>query len=272
MKILITSDDGYDSEGVGILVEALEEDHEVRITATATQQSGVGAKINFHHGGEFEEVEHLGLPTLKVEGSPVDAVEISKSYWSDFEPDVIVSGLNYGPNIGSVISSGTVSAAFMGLIMKAAPRAMALSFRLNPHDWLKKDKPLIKEMNENIVVRVKQLFELCSEHEFFDQKLLNINIPREDTNEIRFTKLYTDIYDFYNLVETEKIKGDKYKFIYPKKFKEDLKGDDEFDVVALHDNYISITPLVVDLTDSLKFSTMNNQFSGVKLPEIEEEE
>lgn len=116
-EILVTNDDGIDSPGIRVLAETLEAVGDVTVVAPADDQSGCGLARSWHNS-ELD-IEEYG-PGYRVFGTPSDCVAVGVTAL-DCSPDIVVSGCNDGPNIGSHImgQSGTVSAAleagFLGL-------------------------------------------------------------------------------------------------------------------------------------------------------------
>ena len=116
MKILLTNDDGYDAPGINVLRERLLDDnHQVYMMAPASNQSGTSQSI---HMGRGIKARQLDEDVWTLEGSPADCV-MSAIHSGVFEkPDLILSGINRGPNIGlDILYSGTCGAARQGVLM-----------------------------------------------------------------------------------------------------------------------------------------------------------
>lgn len=116
MQILLANDDGIHAPSLHAMHAALQEWGDVTVVAPAIEQSGVGHSITYLHPlvahKEFRNGEFFGW---KVEGSPADCVKLGVLEFCPSKPDVIVSGLNTGANIGiNVLYSGTVAAAIEG--------------------------------------------------------------------------------------------------------------------------------------------------------------
>ncbi len=109
MKILVTNDDGIGAAGLVALVGALELAHEVWVVAPDTQRSGVSHAITLHHPGK---VRKTGERRFACSGTPVDCIILASLGAIPFIPEVIISGINEGPNLGTdIIFSGTCGAA-----------------------------------------------------------------------------------------------------------------------------------------------------------------
>ena len=113
MKILLTNDDGIFSKGIETLYQALSLEHEVTVVAPETEQSAVGHAITWLDPLRVNQVNRNGhFFGHALKGTPADCVKIAVSELMDPPPEIVVSGINLGANVGvNVIYSGTVSAA-----------------------------------------------------------------------------------------------------------------------------------------------------------------
>src|SRR5438309_628269 len=113
-KILVSNDDGIHATGIRTLVEWLSRKYEVFILAPDRERSATGHALTLHKPLRVDEVD-MNLPNVKayaVTGTPSDCIKIALNAVLDFRPDLVVSGINHGPNLGvDVLYSGTVSAA-----------------------------------------------------------------------------------------------------------------------------------------------------------------
>ena len=109
MKILLTNDDGIHAPGLEALFGVLEPEHEVWIVAPDKQRSGVSHAITMQHPGKIKKI---GEHRYSCSGTPVDCVILSGLGAVPFVPDIVISGINQGPNLGTdIIFSGTCGAA-----------------------------------------------------------------------------------------------------------------------------------------------------------------
>ena len=239
MKILLTNDDGIDSPVLTLLANALISDHEIVISAPATDQSGMSQA--FTHGvnrflGYHQDVLSP-FPKYQVSGTPCDCVkfavaELQRGSAAPF--DLIISGINLGENAGmSAVYSGTVAAAREGA-MWGIP-ALAVSVWENHPDHL-----------QSAVHWLKNLLQQNAKLPIQAGYLWNINFPACTPNEVRgvqFTTMSTVMFkDSYEAVTTNH--GLKQFRLVGYKPKELFRvGTDDF---ALAQNYIAITPLQVD--------------------------
>ena len=115
MKILITNDDGIFSEGITTLKNALIADHDVWVVAPDTERSGTSHAITLKDAVRMSRIDER---TYSCGGTPADCVLYSLLGAVDLDPDIVVSGINHGPNIGTdIIYSGTVAAARQAALM-----------------------------------------------------------------------------------------------------------------------------------------------------------
>src|SRR4051794_1622826 len=115
LQILVTNDDGYGAKGIDAVVQALQAlpDTEVTVVAPLANQSGVGGKTTPGPLTATDVQTLSGHPAKAVDGTPADAIIWAiDQHGIDFTPDLVVSGLNFGQNVGSAVDiSGTVGAA-----------------------------------------------------------------------------------------------------------------------------------------------------------------
>ena len=129
--IMVTNDDGYNAPGILALATALQSIGDVQITAPATNQSASGHKKTL-----FQDIEYThttvgdGIPTVAISGSPADCIALSAMGLIDYQPDIVVSGINRGENMGQDLTySGTVTAALEAAIHGFPAVAVSLANR-----------------------------------------------------------------------------------------------------------------------------------------------
>lgn len=136
MDILVTNDDGIRSKGLVELVKALSIVGNVYVVAPDRERSGTGHAVTMHRPLRVTEETMPGAVTsFQVDGTPADCVKLGLEALLDHRPDLVVSGVNAGPNLGTdVLYSGTVSAAVEALIMGIP--ALAVSIADYSGEWL----------------------------------------------------------------------------------------------------------------------------------------
>jgi 5'-nucleotidase len=232
-RILVTNDDGVFSEGIKLLAEALAEIPEVEVTVVAPdrEQSATGHSLTLRHPLRLQE---LRPGWYAVDGTPTDCVSLAVlGLMQDRRPDLVVSGINFGTNLGDDVTySGTVSAAFEGNLLDLPAVAFSQEVR--------------EGFSFEAGARFARLFiETLLQEPLAPGLLLNVNIPGIPIQGVRLTRLGRRRYD---QVVTEKLdpRGKKYYWIAGTP---DWTYQDGTDQAAIHDGWASVTPLHLDLTD-----------------------
>jgi 5'-nucleotidase len=135
MNILLANDDGIQAVGLRALYHALvEAGHEVHVVAPVTEQSAVGHAVTLSMPVRVKEFREDGFYGRGVYGTPVDCVKLGLSTLLDEKPDLVLSGINAGANVGvDILYSGTVSAATEGALMEIPSMAVSMD-NFNPVD------------------------------------------------------------------------------------------------------------------------------------------
>jgi 5'-nucleotidase len=124
MKILVSNDDGYLATGINVLAEALSEIADVVVFAPDRNRSAASNSLTLH---DPLRVSKVGENRYRVNGTPSDCVHLALTGYLDEEPDLVVSGINHGANLGDdVIYSGTVAAAMEGRFLGLPTIAVSL--------------------------------------------------------------------------------------------------------------------------------------------------
>ena len=124
MKILISNDDGYLATGINALTDALEKVADVVVVAPDRNRSAASSSLTLHTPLRVSE---YGKNRYKVDGTPSDCVHLAVTGFLGYEPDLVVSGINHGANLGDdVIYSGTVAAAMEGRFLGLPTIAVSL--------------------------------------------------------------------------------------------------------------------------------------------------
>lgn len=245
-NILITGDDGYNAIGTRLLIHFLQDKYQLKIATTKEQQSGVGGKLNLGGDIKWGKASVDGVESVWVDGTPVDAVLFAFNYFKE-KFDLIISGVNLGPNIGGgVMCSGTYAAAFSALNLRLGDKALAISWNCPPDSWLKdgKDSGSLETYLDYPGKMVNRIIDLALENELWGCGLLNINLPAKESRKVKFTKPTPDVSDFYDC--RFNINQKEHYFNRPA-FVADKKGDPRFDAGAVQRGYISITPCGVSV-------------------------
>ena len=242
MNILLSNDDGIHANGIRALAEALSDNYNVYIIAPNQERSAAGHSITLNSPLRVEEVEaKFGVKRAwAVSGTPGDCVKIGVSaiLAENEKPDLIISGINHGPNLGhDIIYSGTVSCAIEGAMMNIPSIAVSLNLF----------KPTIEDLNFSAKFACSLIPKL-NKFNFPKKSILNINIPgiaKEDINGVAITemggRMFTDNYE-----KRIDPRGKVYYWMAGKLSTE--KDNDNTDITAIRQNKISISPLSFNLT------------------------
>lgn len=238
MKILLTNDDGIFSEGLAALYEALAACHRIEVVAPDRERSAVGHGITLREPLRAMSVELSGgLKGFAVNGTPADCVKLSLRELLDDAPDVVISGINPGANVGiNAHYSGTVAAAREAALNGI--RAMAVS--VDGHG---------KNDYRDVVRFVLQLLEHTESLDLGNGKFLNINFPLVPADRLRGVRITrqanVQLLDGFE----RRIDPRNRPYYWPKAARLNGNADIDLDVVALEQGFISITPMICDMTD-----------------------
>ncbi|HEV2873955.1 MAG TPA: 5'/3'-nucleotidase SurE [Thermoleophilaceae bacterium] len=235
MKVLLTNDDGITSTGINVLRRALLDvpGVELAVIAPDSNRSATARSITFHEPLTVEEVGFGdGTTGFATSGTPVDCVRFAALGLIELEPELIVSGINHGANLGDDITySGTVAAAFEG-IMLGLP-AIAVSQQLGG-DF------------EQVAAFAARLVEELERVPMPEGTLLNINAPPGDASGVRVCRLGKRIYHDSMELDSEQDGRRSYR-IYTGE--PSYRHEEGTDFAAIADGKIAVTPLHFDLTD-----------------------
>ncbi len=233
MHILITNDDGYLAAGIRILAEELSRVAEISVVAPDRNKSGASNSLTLAQPLRVERVEE---GSYYVDGTPTDCVHLALSGLLESQPDMVVSGINAGPNLGDdVLYSGTVAAAMEGRYLGLPAIAVSLAGRQTNHF-------------QTAATITRRMVERLQRHPLPDDTLLNINVPDlpiDDVVAIRATRL-----GFRHKAEPMIEQSDPYGrplyWVGPPGEAEDASAGTDFH--ALEQGIASVTPMQIDLT------------------------
>ncbi|NQD70648.1 5'/3'-nucleotidase SurE [Sphingobacterium shayense] len=231
MKILITNDDGIYSPGIAALAKAALKFGQVRIVAPDVEQSSMGHAITHSRPLSYKKspITFEGIDAYRVNGTPADCVALGLHMYPDTE--VVLSGINMGPNLGnSMWHSGTLAAAKQAVLLGI--KGIALSTPVG------KSEPKF----ENIEPYVKQSLDLLLSNT--DLGLYNINFPPAPKG-IKWTRQSIRLYDG-NVIPGEDPMGRKHFWITVTPL---APAEENTDRWAVENSFVSITPLRLDLTN-----------------------
>jgi 5'-nucleotidase len=245
--ILITNDDGVASPGLLALKQACERVGRVSVIAPDRNRSAIARGITIHSPLHVEEVRLAdGSPAFATDGTPVDCVRFAQLGLLDGVPDVIVSGINLGPNLGDDVTySGTVAAALEGVLLGWPAIAVSLEPAGDPEDrWDARHYRFAP-----VAEFAAGLVPLVTRDGFPRDVLLNVNCPGAPAHEpprARVTRLGRRIYN--DRLDLEATDGARRRYaIYGSRPGYHPEAGTDF--AAHEEGEISVTPVHFALTD-----------------------
>ena len=237
MKILVSNDDGYFAPGISVLAEALASCAEVTVVAPERDRSGSSNSLTLDRP---LTVRRAPNGYFSVNGTPTDCVHIAVTGLLDFTPDLIVSGVNLGANMGDdTIYSGTVAAAAEGYLLGIPSVAVSLTSKTGEHFESAIGVAL------EIVGRLKRA-------PFREPVLLNVNVPDvapAKLGGIEVTRLGRR-HKAEPVVKLKTPRGETAYWIGPAGGASDAGPGTDFHAVESH--RVSVTPLRMDLTNNVQ--------------------
>jgi len=240
--ILVSNDDGFRSEGIVALSEALAPLGTVYVVAPDRERSAAGHSLTLSHP---LRVEKVGQRIYAVDGTPTDCVNLAvNGILRKKKIDILVAGINKGGNMGDDITySGTVSAAMEGTLLGIPSVAVSLASR--NHFQFDAAAEFAARVARKVLSRGLP-----------KDTLLNVNLPDVAGGEIRGVKITRQGKRIYGeaVVEKRDPRGRKYYWIGGDTLQtQDVPGSD---LEAVEQNYISITPIHLDLTNYVSLRTL----------------
>ena len=237
--ILVTNDDGVSAAGIRSLVEAVKDLGKVVVVAPDKPQSGMGHAITINHPLRMYPVDIFeGIEAYACSGTPVDCVKMAVDKVLHRKPDICISGVNHGANHSiNVIYSGTMSAA-----MEAAIESIpAIGFSLldySPHPDFSASQHYARLIVQKVLAKKQP-----------QHFLLNVNIPKLSTSEIKGYKICKQAYAKYkeSFLERKDPHNRNYYWLTGEFVNFDKAKDT--DVWALANGYVSVVPVQFDLTN-----------------------
>ena len=249
MHILCTNDDGYLANGLRVLTRAVTGLGRISVVAPDREQSATSNSLTLHHPLRSRRTRE---GALVVDGTPTDCVILAVNALLEEPPDICLSGVNHGANMGEdVLYSGTVAAAMEATVLGIP--AVAVSYTGTEYgrirDWSGRLQAFLRSLLDN--------------GRFPADTLLNVNLPPmppEDVRGVRVTHLgrrrYSD-----SLTRARDPSGREYFWLGGGVSR--WSGGDRSDFRAIEDGYVSVTPLHLDLTNHSLLEALEGWNLGV---------
>ncbi len=232
-RILVTNDDGVRSPGLDALAHALEPFGEVIVVAPMREASAIGHALTLYHPLRLEK---MGDGRYAMDGTPTDCVNIAVTRVLRGLPDLIVSGINKGYNLGDDITySGTVSGALEGALLGVPGIAISLERRPGSNEY---------DFTEAARVAAT-IAEAVLQRGLPARTFLNVNVPAGRPRGLRVTVMAKRNH-VTQVTERRDPKGRPYYWI--DEGQDEWEPHDRSDYQAVKDGYVSVTPLQPDMT------------------------
>jgi 5'-nucleotidase len=236
MRILVTNDDGIYSPGIMALAKVAQRFGEVQVVAPDVEQSSMGHAITATRPLYYKKspITFEGIDAYRVNGTPADCVALGTHLWA--KTDVVLSGINMGPNLGNAMwHSGTLAAAKQAVLFGMKGIALSTPAGKTEPDFGQLEPWVEKALNA--VINNKDL------------SLININLP-PDPQGIQWTRQSVRLYDGKIVPGIDPMGRKHYWFtVFPLEPAEE--GTDRH---AVENGYVSITPLRLDLTNEAELT------------------
>ena len=246
MKILISNDDGYQAEGIKQLAKSLSQDHNVIVVAPSENKSASSSSLTLN-----KPLKPIKIDTniYSIDATPSDCVHLALCGFLDEDIDLVVTGINFGPNLGDdVIYSGTVAGAIEGRFLGLPSVAISLASWEGKHF-------------ETAGIIANQLIGQITHAQLSHDTILNVNVPDVPLKDIQGFQT-TRLGKRHMSEEATPDKGDSSLYWIGENGKESDNGVGT-DFHAIANNYVSVTPLQIDLTKYNEIDTVSDWLSHI---------
>ncbi len=250
MRILVSNDDGVFAPGINQLASELNEIAEVKVVAPDRNRSGASNSLTLTRPIRIKE---LDSGFISVEGTPTDCVHLAVTGYLDPEPDMVVSGVNEGANLGDdILYSGTVAAAMEGRYLGLPAIAVSLVGDKCEH-------------YKSGAIIAKRLVKMLKNNPLPRHTILNVNVPDLPIDEIKgyeVTRLGTR-HCAEPIVKEKDPRGRPIYWVGPPGPEEDCGEGTDFS--AVRRGFVSVTPLQIDMTHYEVFDRLSGWIAETKL-------
>ena len=238
MKILLSNDDGINAPGLHALHKGLQQIGDVVVVAPESEQSAVGHAITIADPLRVREISDNGaLFGYAVNGTPADCVKIGLKALLEKPPDILVSGINQGANVATnIIYSGTVSAATEGTLLGVPSIAFSLNTFVKP------------EFSDAVDIAVGIVKNTITKS-LPKGTLLNVNIPAIAKDKIKGIKVCRQSDCVFQVAFDKRSDLRGIDYYWQGGNMDFSEPDENADIRALENGYVTITPIQYDLTN-----------------------
>ncbi len=232
-RILVTNDDGVRSEGIHQLARALARLGTVTVVAPHIEASAIGHALTLRRPLRVQQLEPR---VFEVDGTPTDCVNVALTHILDGPPDLIVSGINKGYNLGDDVTySGTVAGAMEGALLGIPSVAVSLE-----------RSPDVYDFGPSALVAAQVAERMLAGTSLPPRTFLNINVPPGRPKGIRVT---VQARRNHVTVVNPRVDPRGQAYYWIEEGQNDWEPHDRSDYQAVRDGFVSLTPLKPDLTD-----------------------
>ena len=243
MNILLTNDDGINATGLKVLAEHLERVGKVSIVAPDRERSAVGHALTLHH--PLRAVK-LGTDIFAVDGTPTDCVNLGIHSLISVKPDIVISGINHGANLGDDITySGTVSAAMEATLMGIPAFAISLSTGTEGDNFISAARFAVK------------LAGIIMQRGLPVDTFLNVNVPDLPPEILKLPRITSQGKKSYDGMIIDKVDPRGRNYYWIGSVEVNFIDKEGTDYHAVSRGHISITPLHLDLTNYSSLRELN---------------
>lgn len=248
--LLLTNDDGINSPGLHSLYNALSKKWTTYIVAPEWERSASSHSVTLHRPLRVRKVKNM---VYSVDGTPSDCVHLAVNGLLRKKPEIVISGINLGENLGDDITySGTVSAAFEGTLLGIPSIAISIEGRK-------------RFCFESAVIIAERIVSIVLENGLPQDTFLNVNVPNvSDMREIKGIRITRKGRRVYNeqVVKRKDPRGKWYYWIGGDNTGNQIPLEDS-DIEAVREGYVSITPINVDLTNYSAVEVLKSLFKDL---------
>jgi len=249
MNILLSNDDGFMAPGINLLRDKLLETEKVVTVAPDRDRSGASNSLTLNMPLRMTK---QGEQFYSVNGTPTDCVHLALTggIYKDNEPDLVISGINAGANMGDdVIYSGTVAAAMEGRNLGLPAMAVSLASSQHIH---------FESAIQAILILIEKLPDLPYTDKYNLSDIININVPDLPWNEIKGFKATRlgKRHKAESVIRSKDARGREIFWVGP--VGEEADAGEGTDFYAVRNGYISVTPIHIDLTNHKAMKNMEN--------------
>lgn len=252
MRILLSNDDGYFAPGLNILAEHIARIADITVVAPERNRSGASNSLTLDRP---LSVRKAANGFFYVNGTPTDCVHIALTGLMDHMPDMVISGINDGANMGDdTIYSGTVAAATEGYLLDIPSIAVSMSQHNSTHF----------ETAARVAVELVEHYQKVG---FASKTLLNVNVP-DIPYEMLKGRSVTRLGKRHKAEPVVQLKTPRNETVYwVGAAGQPNDGGEGTDFYAVANHYVSISPIQVDLTKHAQLAEINDWLSGKGLTE-----